>query len=202
VSTVKSAYRIVIAYDFSSTAKLALEAAFEQALSRGGPLEIHATVVIDDGTGGLPLRTRPMDSVQHQVDTARTMLSDEVRAMRASHLDGTDTVPLTCNVHVRLGDPAWHITSLAAELRADLVVVGTHGRRGLDRLLIGSVAERVVRTAPCPVLVVRPVDETLMQTVPKIEPPDPDAPAPTPTKPHHYGYSSVLEPYEPPNRML
>ena len=53
------------------------------------------------------------------------------------------------------GDPAGVIVHLAQERRCDLIVMGTHGRTGLGRLLLGSVAERVMRTAPCPVLTVR-----------------------------------------------
>jgi nucleotide-binding universal stress UspA family protein len=48
------------------------------------------------------------------------------------------------------------IAEIAVETRADLIVIGTHGRTGLTRLVIGSVAERVVRLAPCPVLTVKP----------------------------------------------
>jgi len=47
------------------------------------------------------------------------------------------------------------IEETAAEIGADLIVMGTHGRRGVSRLLLGSVAESVARTAPCPVLLVR-----------------------------------------------
>ena len=53
------------------------------------------------------------------------------------------------------GIPAEDILRLATEIRADLIVMGTHGRRGISHLLLGSVAERVVRRAPCPVLIVR-----------------------------------------------
>jgi universal stress protein A len=53
------------------------------------------------------------------------------------------------------GDPRAMIEGTAKKLGADLIVMGTHGRRGLRRLLIGSVAESVVRSAPCPVLLVR-----------------------------------------------
>lgn len=53
------------------------------------------------------------------------------------------------------GDPRSVIEGTAKKLGADLIVMGTHGRRGLRRLLIGSVAESVVRSAPCPVLLVR-----------------------------------------------
>jgi universal stress protein A len=53
------------------------------------------------------------------------------------------------------GDPASEIVRLAEEEHADLIVMGTHGRTGLMRLLMGSVAEAVVRRAPCPVLTIR-----------------------------------------------
>lgn len=53
------------------------------------------------------------------------------------------------------GDPASELVKLARELRLDLLALATHGRRGLAHLVLGSVAERVVREAPCSVLVVR-----------------------------------------------
>jgi len=53
------------------------------------------------------------------------------------------------------GDPAREILQLAADARADLIVMGTHGRGGLGRLLMGSVAEAIMRKAPCPVVTVR-----------------------------------------------
>lgn len=54
-----------------------------------------------------------------------------------------------------VGDPAEKIVRLAEDRHADLIVMGSHGRTGLRRLLAGSVAEAVMRTAPCPVLTVR-----------------------------------------------
>jgi nucleotide-binding universal stress UspA family protein len=53
------------------------------------------------------------------------------------------------------GDPATEILQTAKRLKCDLILIATHGRSGLAHLLIGGVAERVVRTAPCPVLTVR-----------------------------------------------
>jgi nucleotide-binding universal stress UspA family protein len=53
--------------------------------------------------------------------------------------------------HMATGDPAGEIVSLAEKEKVDLIVMGTHGRTGLGRLLMGSVAEAVVRRAPCPV---------------------------------------------------
>jgi nucleotide-binding universal stress UspA family protein len=53
------------------------------------------------------------------------------------------------------GEPAREILRVAREAAAELIVLGTHGRRGLPRLVMGSVAEQVVRTAPCPVLTIK-----------------------------------------------
>jgi len=72
--------------------------------------------------------------------------------------------------HLRSNAAGREIAQLAVDLEADLVVVGTHGRTGLARILLGSVAHAVVTQAPCPVLVVRPKQASL---VPGIEPPCP-----------------------------
>lgn len=57
--------------------------------------------------------------------------------------------------HLREGIPSDQIGQTALEQRADLVVVGTHGRTGLDHIMLGSTAERVIKQAPCPTLTVR-----------------------------------------------
>lgn len=69
------------------------------------------------------------------------------------------------------GDPAEEILEVAAERRADMIILGTHGWTGLDRLLMGSVAERVVRKASCPVLSVRtPFVPTLQEAPEEVVP--------------------------------
>jgi nucleotide-binding universal stress UspA family protein len=73
--------------------------------------------------------------------------------------------------HLRWETTAQQIAQLASDLEADLVIIGTHGRRGIARMLLGSVAEGVVRLAPCPVLVTRPKQ---ILEVPRIEPPCPE----------------------------
>ncbi len=74
--------------------------------------------------------------------------------------------------HVRFAEAAFEVAQLAADLEADLVIVGTHGRVGAARLLFGSVAEHVVRLSPCPVLVVRPKN-CFGTPAPRIEAPCP-----------------------------
>lgn len=61
----------------------------------------------------------------------------------------------TPTLQVRVGSPAVEIVEYAKEINAGLIVIGTHGRTGLQHLLLGSVADRVVHVAPCPVLTVR-----------------------------------------------
>ena len=59
------------------------------------------------------------------------------------------------STRIEIGDPRDVIDQVACAIGADLIIMGTHGRRGLRRMLMGSVAESVIRTAPCPVLTVR-----------------------------------------------
>lgn len=75
----------------------------------------------------------------------------------AAHLDAVRVADPRVTVRRRtvVGHPATEIVRLAREETADLIVMGTHGRGGLARVLVGSVAEEVMRHAPCPVLTVR-----------------------------------------------
>jgi nucleotide-binding universal stress UspA family protein len=66
---------------------------------------------------------------------------------------------------VRQGSAWREIDDVAREMRADLIVLGTHGRRGVARVILGSVAEKVVRTSPVPVLTVHP--ETAREVLPR-----------------------------------
>jgi len=66
-----------------------------------------------------------------------------------------DLPPERVRLHVTSGDPAKDIVELATDLHSELVVMGTHARRGLSRWIIGSVCEPVLRRCPCPVLVCR-----------------------------------------------
>lgn len=60
-----------------------------------------------------------------------------------------------------MGDPAGEVVRIAADEGCEMIVMGTHGRTGLTRLLMGSVAEQIVRRAPCPVLIYREAAEKL-----------------------------------------
>jgi nucleotide-binding universal stress UspA family protein len=89
------------------------------------------------------------------------------------HIKAFGTLPATVRIigHEAHGDPANVIVQTAGDLLADMVVVGTRGRTGVERLVMGSVAEAVMRNAACPVLVVRP--KTHDDPAAQIEPPCP-----------------------------
>jgi len=95
---------------------------------------------------------RAVKHVEEGVDELRTRVHEQITRYTDAH--GAPEIPKV-SVHVRVGLPAEQIVQVAAELQAGLIVVGTHGRRGMSRAMMGSVAESVVRTAGCPVLVMR-----------------------------------------------
>ncbi len=93
---------------------------------------------------GVPDLSMPVEELE---ENAREHLEEELEQCRAEHPD--------VEAEVLIGTPFVEIIDFAREAGADLIVMGTHGRSGLRQLLIGSVAERVVRKAPCPVLTVK-----------------------------------------------
>jgi len=111
-----------------------------------------------------------LPSVKEAGEQLRTYAEARLAAFRAAHPEAK-LGPENIRAHQRLEVPSEEIAQLAADVEADLVVVGTHGRRGLTRMMLGSVAEATVRLAPCPVLVVRP--KALPASVPAIQPPCP-----------------------------
>jgi nucleotide-binding universal stress UspA family protein len=142
--------RLFCPVDFSDASRAAMEVAADLARRSGAELFLlHAYPV--------PGYTFPDGSVvaspkmmQELADQAKRHL-EEWRA-EAERLVGAPRV----TADTAIGEPAAEILALAKARGADLVVMGTHGRTGLEHALMGSIAERVVRRAHCPVLTVRP----------------------------------------------
>ena len=156
-------YLVVLGIDYSKESELALaEALAIAAAKRLG--EVHAVHVVDTPLGAT---STPSDQPMVRLAAYLELGLSEFRERSG----GAGQLPARVVGHVRFEAPATEIAQLAADLEADLVVVGTHGRRGLARAVMGSVAETVVRLAPCPVLVARP---KFIAPVPRIQPPCPE----------------------------
>jgi nucleotide-binding universal stress UspA family protein len=120
------------------------------ALAETHGADIHGLYVVDTTSWtGLPLES----SFEGIGETLR----DEGEAALERFEDAVGTGPV--RTAIREGSPAREIVDFAVERGCDVVVMGTHGRSGVDRLLLGSVAERVVRSSPVPVLTVRVTDD-------------------------------------------
>jgi nucleotide-binding universal stress UspA family protein len=166
-------YVIVVGADFSDASELAVQKAFELAALQ--PLsEVHLVNVVQT-YGPQVAYEMPIDASALSVLTiteARVRFRRYAEEAYARYLQANPARPVgRVSSHVRFDAIADELSQLAADLEADLVVVGTHGRRGLSRVLLGSSAEATVRLAPCPVLVVRP--KAVPAAPPAIEPPCP-----------------------------
>jgi nucleotide-binding universal stress UspA family protein len=158
-------WTIVVGLDYSELGDLAFDHACSWASSRD---RVHVHVAhVQNLTP--PAEYGALMPPLMEPEEAATTLKERVEGVLTRWCRGHDTLaPFeTLTTHVLGGAPAPAIAQLASDVEADLVVVGTHGRRGAKRLLLGSVAEGTVRLAPCAVLVVRPPDTS----VPQIEPP-------------------------------
>lgn len=135
---------ILVPIDFSVCSTQALDYACELAGKFDATIQlVHAIPVMVHESGG----TLTQGMIEDLTRTNTLALECVAKPRR-------ETLELAPSI-VKLGDPRDVILEVAEAQRADLIVIGTHGRRGLSRLVLGSVAESVVRTAACPVLTVR-----------------------------------------------
>jgi universal stress protein A len=112
---------------------------------------VHLLHVIDDAS----FATAYPDGFYVELPGLRSQLTEEAMTRLKGMADRCEAVGLTTTVEVAVGRPARVVTEVAMTRGTDLIVMGTHGRSGFAHLVLGSVAERVVRTAPCAVLTVR-----------------------------------------------
>lgn len=142
--------KIICPVDFSEPSERALAQAVSLAKLNEAELTILTVVqpmpATIGGEGTLLSELRPLPDLM--ADTAQEYLAKMRERYCGDILERTD-------LQVAVGIPFVEIVRAAREAEADLIVMGSHGRTGLEHLLIGSVAERVVRKAPCSVLVVR-----------------------------------------------
>jgi nucleotide-binding universal stress UspA family protein len=163
-------YVAVVGIDFSDMSNKALDQALEVTNLRAG--EVHVVYVESEALLDplLPGSLQSAVSAEAVLEGVRQRAAERLAVVQKQQ--GKLAVKRVV-VHVRRGSPADEIAQLAADLDADLVVVGSHGRRGVSRLVLGSVAERVSRLARCAVWIIRPKAHEGGERIPEIEPPCP-----------------------------
>ncbi|MBQ17698.1 MAG: universal stress protein UspA [Planctomycetaceae bacterium] len=133
---------VVVPVDFSENSLGALETAIELANTPDTIFAVHIVPHVAAISPGM---------IWDTVNDA-TRVNSTKKYFRDFLVDrGLDKI----NLEVRVGDPGLQITDFSREIGADLIVISSHGYHGMKRLLMGSVAERVLRHADCPVLVLR-----------------------------------------------
>jgi len=147
--------RILCPVDFSPASSAALDQALELAAASEGTVEVahvcnvpyyvRPDLLIWTDSMSRPMAEVAEESAKARLDSLLAPLPPENRAR--------------VQTSIHFGPPAATISKLAEARKVNLIVMGTHGRHGISLRLLGSVAERVVREAPCPVLVVRPSED-------------------------------------------
>jgi nucleotide-binding universal stress UspA family protein len=146
------AQHVLVPTDFSVDADYALE----YAMTLASKLQARLTLlhVIEPLVVG-SVETMPYTFIQD--------LEDKITQAMEPYRERVTAAGLACDYTIVHGVPFQVIIETAHTAHIDLIIMGTHGRTGLRHVLLGSVAERVVRLAPCPVLVVRLPTDTPVQ---------------------------------------
>ena len=137
-----SVEHVVVPIDFSEESIPSIDKALEIAPSAGNVHVIHVLPELNAAEPGVVWQTIDNESRKHHAMLAMKEALDDAK------YEGLD-------MRVEIGDAGHRVADYAKEIGAGLIVLPSHGRRGLSRLLIGSVAERILRLAHCPVLVLR-----------------------------------------------
>jgi nucleotide-binding universal stress UspA family protein len=142
--------KVLFPTDFSIAADAGLPEAEALAKARGATLlilHVQEPMLVYDGAleyGPLESTTEMLDQMLHQIVPADPTIPVEHR--------------------LAMGNPATEILRIANDEQVDIIVMGTHGRTGLSRFLLGSVAESVIRNSPCPVLTYKTTKRTAALT--------------------------------------
>ena len=151
---------IVVATDFGEAAATAL--LYGRNFARTFGATLHVVHVVDDLAANATLAEAALDfgDLQQSLQTGAEQTMGHV-------ITADDRRTLDVHTHLpRSHQPSQAILDVARRVKADLIIVGTHGRGAIARLFLGSVAERVVRTAPCPVLTVRELEREFVSPDP------------------------------------
>ncbi|HUY19315.1 MAG TPA: universal stress protein [Candidatus Binataceae bacterium] len=148
---------ILCPVDFDPNSFQALRLASEVCQEQNATL--YVLHVVDVAIPAKVQVTAPFDKMEAAVTKKLARLAREKIDARVRY-----------QLQVETGDPGFQILDAAKRVGADLIVLATHGRKGLRRLILGSVAERIVREASCPVLTLRPTARRVQAQRPRARP--------------------------------
>lgn len=141
--------RMLVPTDFSPASDIAFDYAIDMAARQRA--SVHLLHVIDDAS----FATAYPDGFYIELPGLRVQLTEEAAKRLEEMAARAAAAEVPATIEVAVGRPARIVIQVAKDRGIDLIVMGTHGRSGFAHLVLGSVAERVVRTAPCAVLTVR-----------------------------------------------
>lgn len=142
--------QVVVGYDFSPSSEQALARAVEVA-ARAPQHVLHIVAALDPHDR-VSLAGELEDPSYDTAERVQKLILERVTTAFAGRSTASD---VQFFVHARIGNAAKEILAVASDVGADLIFIGSHGKTGVERLVLGSVSERVVREAGCPVLVAR-----------------------------------------------
>lgn len=168
----KKPYEVVIGYDLSELGERVVDEALD-IVRHHSPAEVHVITVAERIEDSVSLPGEPGDKTEKDAQEAVRLkiarLVDENQ--RKCGPLGVERIAVYVAASTPSRDPGVVISDLARAVDANLIVVGTHARTGVNRLLLGSVASSVVRNATTSVYVVQPADFVRGQKVPVVQPP-------------------------------
>ncbi len=144
----ESMRKILVPVDFSSSSNKAFLFAREMVKCWEGELHLVHILDTDFLSGAVHITIEPLDE---SVAKWKKRVEDKLKAIYHDE-EGPE---LTGEIHTREGKPHEEILKLADELEVGMIIIGSHGRKGLERAIFGSVAEKVTRMAKTPVLVIK-----------------------------------------------
>jgi len=146
----KSVKKILVPTDLSQASHGAMEYASALAAQYGAEV-VFLHVITEKEAELIATSHVPRSPIDEVFSELKQRLYRQILTEAPQLLGGNQKV----DIEISMGDPEQGILAVANRIDADLIVMGTHGRTGLSYLLMGSVAEHVVRSAPCPVLTVK-----------------------------------------------
>jgi len=140
--------KILLAVDFSDYSEVACEYALTLAKSFNSSLQVLHVINEPVDLRGFYVPHISFEQLEQEIETGAVKMLETFCNENLKGFTAFTTAVVT-------GVPYEEIIRVAAEQESSLIIIGTHGRTGLDHLIFGSTAERVVRSAPCPVMTIR-----------------------------------------------